>query len=421
MKRSLFLILTFVLVPILNANVAYAGEPIANDNEFSVDEDSILSVPIPGVLGNDYNFIGEKLEAILDNEGEPSYGSLTLNPDGSFTYTPDVELIGTESTTDSFIYIANDGTNADEATVTINIQGINDPPVAVNDAYSMIQDTTLNVNPPGVLANDYDVDGGGSFLAGRVYGDNKGPENGWVSLSSTGDGSFIYIPNSGFVGTDFFTYRAISIGGTDSDEATVTIIVQGINNPPVANDDAYNVDEDTTLNVVAPGVLSNDTEGDVDDTLTAVHESGPTNGELTFNADGSFSYNPDTGFNGTDSFTYRANDGTADSNIATVSITVNPTNEPPVLDPISEIDKLAAMVSELNSPKGISNNLQAKLDTAAEILGDNNSKNDVAATNALEAFINYVEAQAGKKIPDAEAAALISEASAIITLLSSGP
>jgi VCBS repeat-containing protein len=101
---------------------------------------------------------------------------------------------------------------------------------------------------------------------------------------------------------------------------------------PVANDDPASTDEDTALNVAAPGVLANDTDGD-DDSLTAVLDAGPTNGTLTLNADGSFDYTPNANYNGPDSFTYHANDCQADSNVATVTITVNDINDPPVADP----------------------------------------------------------------------------------------
>jgi len=91
----------------------------------------------------------------------------------------------------------------------------------------------------------------------------------------------------------------------------------------VAFDDDYSTSEDTTLTVEIPGVLGNDndTEGDP---LTAILQAGPSNGSLTINANGSFTYTPDANFNGTDTFTYLANDGTDDSNIATVTITVDP-------------------------------------------------------------------------------------------------
>jgi len=101
------------------------------------------------------------------------------------------------------------------------------------------------------------------------------------------------------------------------------------NTPPTALDDGYLTNEDTSLLVAAPGVLTNDNDTD-GDSLTAVLTTLTSNGTTTLNADGSFSYIPNTNFNGSDSFTYYANDGTEDSNVVTVSITVNPVNDNPV-------------------------------------------------------------------------------------------
>ena len=100
------------------------------------------------------------------------------------------------------------------------------------------------------------------------------------------------------------------------------------NDPPVANDDGYSTTQDTQLSVIAPGVLANDTDAN-GDPITAVLETDVGSGTLNLSADGSFTYTPNTGFTGSDSFTYRADDGTDPSNIATVSITVEATPPPP--------------------------------------------------------------------------------------------
>ncbi len=114
--------------------------------------------------------------------------------------------------------------------------------------------------------------------------------------------------------------------GTD---ITFTLTIIDDDETPVANADAYEVDEDNVLTVAAPGVLENDTDAD-GDPLTAEKLSDPTNGTLTFNPDGSFTYTPNADFFGTDSFTYRASDGTNESGVATVTITINSVNDPPV-------------------------------------------------------------------------------------------
>jgi hypothetical protein len=110
----------------------------------------------------------------------------------------------------------------------------------------------------------------------------------------------------------------------------VTITVNAVNHAPVAVADSYSTDFDTALTVAAPGVLGNDTDVD-SNPLTAVKVSNPANGATTLTADGSFTYTPNAGYFGADSFTYKANDGAADSNVVTVTITVNaPANTAPV-------------------------------------------------------------------------------------------
>jgi hypothetical protein len=111
----------------------------------------------------------------------------------------------------------------------------------------------------------------------------------------------------------------------------VTITVNPVNDSPKAKNDSYSTDEDTTLKVSAPGVLTNDSDPD-GDPLTASLRSGPSDGSLTLNSNGSFTYKPDLNFYGSDSFTYRANDGTSNSNVATVTITINPVVDPPIAD-----------------------------------------------------------------------------------------
>jgi uncharacterized repeat protein (TIGR01451 family) len=104
-------------------------------------------------------------------------------------------------------------------------------------------------------------------------------------------------------------------------EVPLTLTVEEGNIAPVAVPDTYTTDQDTVLNVAAPGVLGNDSDAD-SDPLTAVLDLTTSNGTLNLNADGSFTYTPDPGFSGADGFTYHANDGTADSNIVTVTINV---------------------------------------------------------------------------------------------------
>src|SRR5204863_4972764 len=158
----------------------------------------------------------------------------------------------------------------------------------------------------GVLANDTDADG--SALTAILV---SGPANGSVALNASG--SFTYTPNANFNGSDAFTYKA-NDGTADSNTATVTIAVSAVNDAPPAVIDSFSTAEDTPLTIAAAaGVLGNDTDVD-GNPLTAIVATSPANGTVTLNADGSFTYAPNANFNGSDAFTYRANDGTTDSN-----------------------------------------------------------------------------------------------------------
>lgn len=291
--------------------------PVAVANTYTTDEDTPLTVTAPGVLGNDTDPDGNTLTAALVTN--VTKGTLALAANGSFTYTPNANTNGN----DSFTYRANDGTvNSGTVTVTITVNPVNDAPVAVNNTYAATEDTALTIAAPGILANDSDQEGN-ALTAVLV----TGPANGTLTLNA--DGSFTYTPGANFAGTDSFTYSA-NDGTSNSNAATVTITVAGVNDAPVAVDDAYAANEDAPLTIAAAaGVVLNDTDVD-SNPLTAVLVAGPTNGSLTLNADGSFTYTPVANYNGADSFTYQANDSFLNSNTATVNITVNPVNDAPV-------------------------------------------------------------------------------------------
>jgi VCBS repeat-containing protein len=301
---------------LLNSTVVNRA-PVAAADAFSTAEDTAVTVPAPGVLGNDTDPDGNPLTAALASG--PSHGTLTLNANGSFTYTPAANFNGN----DSFTYRASDGTlTSSPATVTITVTPVNDSPVAAADAYSTAEDTALTVPAPGVLGNDSDPDG--DSLSAVVASQ---PSHGTLALNASG--SFSYTPAANFNGTDSFTYRA-SDGTLTSSPATVTITVTAVNDSPVAAADAYSTAEDTNLSVDSPGVLANDSDPD-GDPLSVVLAAGPGHGTLTLNDDGSFSYTPAANFNGTDSFTYRASDGALTSSVATVTITVTAVNDAPTV------------------------------------------------------------------------------------------
>ena len=219
-----------------------------------------------------------------------------------------------------------DGIKSDPSNL-VTITAVNDPAAAGNDGYTTDEDTPLDQAAPGVLANDGDPDSPSTLTAVLV----DPPAHGFVTLNA--DGSFIYTPEADYYGADAFTYMAAATYGeggpaVETNVATVTLTVSPVNDAPVAGNDSYTTDEDTPLSPAAPGVLASDT--DIDSTMTAVLVTGPSHGTLSLNADGSFTYTPAANYYGADAFTYTANDGILDSNVATVDITIRPINDAPV-------------------------------------------------------------------------------------------
>jgi uncharacterized delta-60 repeat protein len=290
--------------------------PTGVNDGFSVPQGNTLSVGGAGVLGNDTDPENDPLAAILVSS--PASGALTFNANGTFVYTPTAGFVGT----DSFTYKPFDGTNeGNVTTVTISVNPVNSPPVAADDQYTTTEDVGV-IWPAwlGPLANDSDPDG--TPLTPVLV---SGAANGFVELFP--DGRLTYIPNANWSGTDSFTYK-VTDGVFESNVATVTVTVTPVNDAPTAGNDSFTVAEDTPLSVQQPGVLVND--ADIDSAaLTAVLVTGPANGTLALDADGSFVYTPNANFAGTDSFTYRASDGSATSGLATVTLTVTPVNDAP--------------------------------------------------------------------------------------------
>jgi VCBS repeat-containing protein len=293
--------------------------PVADDDSYMVAEDGTLTVPAgTGVLAGDTDPDADTLTA--GSPVGPSNGSLTLNTDGSFTYTPNADFNGS----DSFTYTVSDGNGGtDTGLVTITVTAVNDPPVADDDSFSVAEDGTLAVPAgTGVLAGDTDIDGG-ALSAGSP----GAPSSGSVTLNA--DGSFTYTPDADYVGTDSFTYEVgDGNGGTDTGLVTITV-GPNLNDDPVADDDSYSVAEDGTLTVaVVSGVLVGDSDAD-GGSLTVTSNTAAANGALTVNANGSLTYSPNADFNGSETFTYQVSDGNGGLDTGSVTITVTPVGDPP--------------------------------------------------------------------------------------------
>lgn len=298
-----------VTVTVNRSNVA----PVANaDSAVTVTN---VAVTID-VLANDTDADGD----ILSISGVSQGTNGVVSTDGAtVTYTPNTGFSGI----DGFTYDIADGFGGSatgNVSVTVNAVG-NRAPVANADTASVNEDAILDVASPGVLANDTDLDA--DPLTAVL---DTGPAHGRAgTFVLNGDGSFHYEPAVNFNGVDTFTYHA-NDGVADSAVVSVSITVNPVNDAPVANADRLFLTQMGTQTFPSPGVLANDTDPDVvpadPSLLTAVLDTGVNRGTLnSLGADGSVSYTLNSGRVGNvASFTYHANDGLADSNIATVTL-----------------------------------------------------------------------------------------------------
>src|SRR5439155_1611550 len=182
--------------------------PVATNDAYTTTEDTALTIAAPGVLGNDTDpDVSDTRTAVLVAASGPTNGTLTMNADGSFTYTPSANFNGTDSCKYQAKHAA--GALSNVATVTLTVTALNDAPVATNDAYTTTEDTALTIAAPGVLGNDTDPDASDTRTAVLVTA--SGPANGTLTMKA--DGSFTYTPSANFNGIDSFTYQAKDAAG----------------------------------------------------------------------------------------------------------------------------------------------------------------------------------------------------------------
>lgn len=323
--------------------------PIAREDAFELDEDAELTIARPQLLANDTNStlivqvgaVGAS-DTVASSTTRTAHGELAITwspifdfvggctlqscprSATSIVYTPDPDYNGQDSF--SYITVRAWPPTGDlfpfsfPAEVAFEVLPVEDHPRPSPDGATIDENTSVTID---LAANDVDPDG--NLAPTSVAADPcvelpvcifKSMANGsWVLH---GDGTVTYTPTTDFTGTAGFHYQiSDTAGNTARSFAIVTV------NPNPAVDDAYTTDEDTTLVVTAPGVLGNDKVG----STTATLASPPSDGVLTLDANGAFTYVPEANFNGEDSFTYAGLNG----DLATVTIDVAPVNDPPFL------------------------------------------------------------------------------------------
>jgi len=275
--------------------------PVAVEKSTSTDEDTSTTIALEG---NDPGGATALIFSISDN---PSNGTVTVE-NSSAIYTPNLNFFGE----DVFYYRVSNGLElSTPAKVTVNVLPINDAPIAINQYVSTNETKFIQLS---VTLEAQDVDGDNV-----TFSIVNSASNG--SLTGSGN-TYTYIPNTDYNGADQFTFKA-NDGQLDSNIASVVIGVNPVNDTPTTNNFSLETLEDTEL-------IFTFSYTDVDnDNVTFQVVQSPSNGTINLN-DQYATYVPNSDYFGTDSFTYKANDGTVDSNVSTVSISVVGVNDPPV-------------------------------------------------------------------------------------------
>ncbi|UCL88439.1 retention module-containing protein [Pseudomonas sp. HS-18] len=306
-------------------------KPVAFADAQTTEENTVLDGQVPVATDVDGTIAGY----LLATDVAQGKGSLTFNSDGSYTFNPGSDfdhLAAGQSENVTFTYQAkdNNGALSDPQTITITVTGTNDAAVITGQTSGSANETDAPVTLGGKL-DVTDIDGAASFQAqSNVVG-----LHGTFNLGT--DGTWTYVANSAFnelkVGdqlTDTFTVKA-----ADGTSSTVTVTINGTNDAPVASADVASTEENTVLNGQVPAA------SDVDGTVVSYQlatDVAQGKGTLTFNANGSYTFNPGTAFDhlaaGTSenvTFTYQAKDNNgALSDPQTITITVTGTNDKPV-------------------------------------------------------------------------------------------
>ncbi|WP_162847598.1 Ig-like domain-containing protein, partial [Marinomonas communis] len=310
---------------VVTVNVTAVNDaPVASDDTAqTTDENAVLSTSVPVATDVDGTIDSYQVVTTV------SEGSLTFNPDGSYSFDPGADfddLAVGESRAVTFTYTAtdNNGAVSSSKTVTITVTGSNDAPVVINDTATVIEDGGVTIID--VLSNDTDVDGDVLTIANATVP----AEQGTVAVV---DGKIQFTPAADFNGTATISYTVSD--GTDTTAGSVAVTVTAVNDAPVASDDAaQTTDENAVLNTSVP--VATDVDGTIDSYQVVTNV---TEGSLTFNSNGSYSFDPGTDFDDLASgesravtFTYTATDNNgAVSAPKTVTITVTGANDAPVV------------------------------------------------------------------------------------------
>ncbi|EOX4081267.1 tandem-95 repeat protein [Vibrio alginolyticus] len=289
--------------------------PVPEDKTFEIEEDGTLIFTDADLLAGATDIEGDNLtvEGVSYDGGD---GILTDNGNGTYTFAPNENFNGDVN----FSFDVSDGTDTVSANIDVSVTPVDDAPVSGNLAYSVDEDGSIRLSQEQLLSQASDVEGD-ALTASNLSVDGN------ATVTQNDDGSFTITPDADFNGDIDISFDISD--GTNTVQATADLTVNPINDLPVPQDQQFSVEEDGTLIFTDADLLTGATDIEGDDlSVTGISYEG-TDGVLTDNGDGTYSFAPNENFNGDVNFSFDVSDGT-DTVSANVDVSVTPVNDPPV-------------------------------------------------------------------------------------------
>jgi large repetitive protein len=344
---------------------AVNNAPNAKDDKINTREG--VPVSVIDVLTNDIDKDGDSLSITAVTQGKN--GKVAVNTDNTLSYTPNQDFNGS----DSFTYtVCDDKGGSNKATVNVKIEAVNDPPMAYNGNVTTLEDDAVSVTLTG-------GDDDGDKITYHVV---TVPSHGELKGRAP---RLIYAPNPNFNGSDKLTFKT-SDGKVESDIATISVTVKPVNDAPIANNSSVITKEGKSVSVSLTGT---DPDGDL---LTYIVVTGPSHGSLKGMAGASpkVSYTPAENFSGTDSFTFKVSDKTAESAVATALITIEAVNSSPTAEDDNAETKEDTKISSIDVLKNDTDVDNDRLKVTSVTQGKNGSvsinKDNTLSYNPNENF-----------------------------------
>ncbi|MEZ8852029.1 tandem-95 repeat protein [Vibrio cyclitrophicus] len=300
----------------INVTVTEVNDPpVAGSTSYSVNEDEVINFTEAQLLAQSSDVEGDvSLDSVTYTGTD---GILTANDDGTYSFAPNENFNGGVSLT---VVVADEEGEKVSTTAEVDVKPVNDAPVSGELAYTINEDASITLSQAQLLAQATDVESDDLTAANLSVGGN-------AMVTANDDGSFTITPDANFNGDIDISFDLTD--GTDTVTATADLTVNPMSDPTVVSDVSYTIDEDGTLTFTDAQLLAGASDADGETlSIDSVTYTG-TDGVLTNNNDGTYSFEPNENFNGEVDLSFSVTTG-SETVDATIGVTVDAVNDTPL-------------------------------------------------------------------------------------------